>query len=150
MVILRQFFSNPVLISALSAWGLAQFLKIPIYYAISRHWDWDLLRSAGGMPSSHSALMVSATLSAGLHVGFDSPTFALAVAITMIVTYDAAGIRRQAGFQAEKINKLIAELFAGEPLSEDILKEVIGHTPRQVFVGIILGLLVAWVIWLLW
>lgn len=150
MSLLVQLFSNPILVSALTAWGLAQFLKIPIVYIISHEWDWSLLRSAGGMPSSHSALMVAATLSSGLHVGFDSPAFALGVAITMIVTYDAAGVRRQAGFQAEKINKLIAELFAGEPLSEDILKEVIGHTPRQVFVGILLGLMVAWVIWLLW
>ena len=150
MNLLLQLFSNPVLISALTGWGLAQFLKIPIEYIISHEWDWSLLRSPGGMPSSHSALVVAATLSTGLHVGFDSPVFALGVAITMIVTYDAAGVRRQAGFQAEKINKLIAELFAGEPLSEDILKEVIGHTPRQVLVGIFLGLLVGWVTWLLW
>ena len=150
MNVLLQLFSNPVLVSALTAWGLAQFLKIPIDYIISHKWDWGLLRSTGGMPSSHSALMVAATLSIGLHVGFDSPIFALGVAITMIVTYDAAGVRRQAGFQAEKINKLIAELFAGQPLSEDLLKEVIGHTPRQVLVGIILGLLVSWVMWLLW
>ena len=150
MNLLLQLFSNPVLVSALIAWGLAQFLKIPIYYIISHKWDWDLMRSPGGMPSSHSALMVATTLSTGLHIGFDSPIFALGVAITMIVTYDAAGIRRQAGYQAEKINKLIAELFAGQPISEELLKEVIGHTPRQVVVGVTLGLLVAWFMWLIW
>jgi acid phosphatase family membrane protein YuiD len=150
MELLRQMLSNPILISALIGWGLAQFIKIPIDYAISHQWNWGLLRSSGGMPSSHSTLMVAATLSIGLHVGFDSALFGLAVALTMIVTYDAAGVRRQAGVQAEKINKLITELFAGEPLSEDTLKEVIGHTPRQVFAGIILGLLVGWITWLLW
>lgn len=150
MNILQELVSNPVLISALAGWAMAQLIKIPVEYAISHQWNWDLLRSSGGMPSSHSALMVAGTLASGLHYGFDNPIFGLAVAITMIVTYDAAGVRRQAGYQAEKINKLISELFAGEPLSEDTLKEVIGHTPRQVFVGIILGLLVGWMIWLLW
>jgi acid phosphatase family membrane protein YuiD len=94
--------------------------------------------------------MVAATLSTGLYYGFDTPVFGLAVAITMIVTYDAAGVRRQAGVQAEKINQLFTELFAGEPLSGETLKEVIGHTPRQVFAGIILGLLIGWILWLLW
>jgi acid phosphatase family membrane protein YuiD len=71
----------------------------------------------------------------GLFEGFDSSVFAVSFAITMIVVYDAAGVRRQAGMHAERINRMINEIFAGQPINEKQLKEVIGHTPRQVIAG---------------
>lgn len=144
---LRDLLTNQVLICGLVAWWLAQFLKVPIQYLVDRKWNWALMFSSGGMPSSHSALMVSTTLAIGLYSGFDTPTFAIAVAMSMIVIYDAAGVRRQAGLQAEKLNILIQELFSGHPVSEELLKEVIGHTPRQVVAGIMLGFMVTLVIW---
>ena len=91
---------NKVLISSLIAWLLAQGLKVPFEFLRSHRWKWGMLFYAGGMPSSHSALMVGATHAIGLHYGFDDPVFALGVAITMIVIYDAAGVRRQAGMPA--------------------------------------------------
>jgi acid phosphatase family membrane protein YuiD len=106
--------------------------------------------AAGGMPSSHTALMVSGTLAGGLYHGFDNPIFGVAVAITMIIAHDAAGVRRQAGIQAERINLLVEELLHGHMWNENELKEVIGHTPLEVIGGIILGLLVAIVQWMVW
>ena len=102
------------------------------------------------MPSSHSALIVSAAASIGLNVGFNSPLFALAVATAMIIVYDATGIRRQAGLHAQKINILIDELLKGHPISEEHLREVLGHTPLEALGGVLLGLAIALVLWLVW
>ena len=141
---------NKVLIAGLSGWLIAQILKIPMEYLRSHRWMWAMFFAAGGMPSSHSALMVGATLAVGLYYGFDDPLFALGVAITMIVTYDAAGVRRQAGMHAERINVLFDELLHGHMLSEEELREVLGHTPLEVAGGVLLGLIVGTVQWLVW
>ena len=142
--------ANRVLITGLIAWSLAQVLKLPVEYLKTREWNWGLLISPGGMPSSHSALVSSIALACGLYVGFDSAIFALAVAIAMVVSYDASGIRRQAGIQAQRINILINEIFSGQPISQKNLKEVLGHTRLEVTGGILLGLAVALVLRLMW
>ncbi|MBI3152571.1 MAG: divergent PAP2 family protein [Chloroflexi bacterium] len=149
-MIFEQLIVNKVLIAVLTAWLLAQILKIPTEYLRSRRWMWAMLFAPGGMPSSHSALMVAGTLATGLYHGFDTPVFAMAVAITMIVTHDAAGVRRQAGMHAERINVLFEELLKGHMWDENELKEVIGHTPLEVIGGIILGLIVATMQWMVW
>lgn len=143
-------FDNGVLIGTLVAWLIAQGLKPPIEYLKTREWNWRSMFNAGGMPSSHSALLVSATQGIGLFEGFNSALFALAVAITMIVVYDAAGVRRQAGIHAERINVLFDELLKGHMWDQNELREVLGHTPLEVLVGILLGLLVATINWLIW
>ena len=139
---------NYVLITAMIAWSLAQILKIPTDYLKTHKWHWSVFFSAGGMPSSHSALISSTTLAIGLFQGFGSPLFGLALAIAMIVVYDAAGIRQQASKHAQKINQIIEALFQGHPISDDSLKEVLGHTPFEAVMGIILGCIVATVVWL--
>jgi uncharacterized protein len=141
---------NHVLWTAIVAWLLAQVLKIPIDYFRLRHWNWALFFAAGGMPSSHSALITSTALATGLYYGFDSPVFALAVVIAMIVVYDATGVRRQAGMQAKKINILVDELLKFHPISQKQLLEVIGHTPLEAVGGVLLGLVVAQGLWFLW
>lgn len=141
---------NYVLIAALIAWLIAQALKVPIEFIQTHRWNWALLVQPGGMPSSHSALIVSATHGIGLSLGFGSPIFALAFVIAMIVIYDATGIRRQAGRHAELINAMINDLAAGHPLKEEQLREVLGHTPLEALGGILLGLLVAQLTWMLW
>src|SRR5512139_2706808 len=132
---------NKVLISAVIAWLMAQGLKVPFEFFRSGRWNWALLLYAGGMPSSHSSLMVGTTHAIGLHYGFDSPVFALAVAISMIVIYDAAGVRRQAGIHAERINFLFDELMKGHLWGDKELREVIGHTPLEVAGGVLLGII---------
>ncbi|MBP8857393.1 MAG: divergent PAP2 family protein [Anaerolineaceae bacterium] len=145
----KQIVSNPVLQAALLAWFLAQLIKLVIETYRNKKVDWHILMSAGGMPSSHASSITAAMLGAGLFEGFDTPLFGLAFVISMIVLYDAAGVRRQAGRQAEKINKMINELLQGHPLSQEQLQEVLGHTPFQVFMGFLLGIGVTLVIWLL-
>ncbi len=141
---------NKVLIAVMISWLLAQALKIPTEYLRSRRWMWAMFFAAGGMPSSHSALLVSGTLAVGLYHGFDDPLFGIAVAITMIVVHDAAGVRRQAGMHAERINLLFEELLKGHMWDEKGLKEVIGHTPLEVVGGILLGFFVTIIQWLVW
>ena len=143
-------FQNKALIAGLVAWLLAQVIKLPLNYFYTRKWNWALLLTTGGMPSSHSSLMVATVFAIGLYYGFDTPLFGLGVAITMIVTYDAGGVRRQAGIHAQRINVLFSELLHGHPISEKDLREVLGHTPLEVMGGILLGLIVATAQWMIW
>ncbi len=96
-------FRNPVLLSALTAWALAQIIKLPLEVMFRHRWNWAILLSTGGMPSSHAALVSAATLGVGLSAGFQSPLFALAFALAMVVLYDATGIRRHAGEHAKAL-----------------------------------------------
>ena len=147
---LLEIFNNHVLIAALFAWGIAQVVKVPLTVITNHTWDWALLLSTGGMPSSHSALMAAVTHAIGLYTGFGSPLYALAFALSMVVIYDATGIRRQAGMHASIINTMIQDLARGHPLREEQLKEVLGHTPVEALVGMLLGIVVAQVMWFWW
>jgi len=143
-----------VLIATLIAWGAAQIVKVPWHYFRTRKWDWTLLLRAGGMPSSHSALISAAAHSIGLHQGFDSPIFALSVTIAMIVIYDATGVRRQAGKHAERINAIVRDLASGhfnlmKHDAQTQLMEVLGHTPLEALGGTLLGVVLAQVCWIL-
>ena len=149
-MVLSGLLHNRVLIAALIAWGTAQIIKVPVDYFRSREWHWGLLLTVGGMPSSHSALIVGATNAIGLYFGYANPMFALGVVLAMIVTYDAAGVRRQAGIHAERINILFDELLKGHLWDEEELREVLGHTPLEVLAGILWGLLVTTLVWWLW
>ena len=142
--------NNYVLIAALTAWALAQIIKVPYEYLRSKEWDWALLLRAGGMPSSHTSLLIGATHAIGLSAGFDSPVFALAVAISMVVVYDATGIRRQAGMHAALINGMLRDMAAGHPLKQEQLREVLGHTPLEVVGGFFLGIIIAQLVWFFW
>jgi acid phosphatase family membrane protein YuiD len=149
-MIFGNIFNNHVLLTGLAGWFLAQMLKIPIGFLRSHRWNWALFFGAGGMPSSHSALVTSTAAAVGLYYGFDNPVFAVATAIAMIVVYDATGIRRQAGMQAQKINILVEELLKGHPISDKHLREVLGHTPLEAMGGVLLGLAVALGLWFVW
>ena len=141
---------NHVLWTGMAGWFLAQVLKIPVDFIREHHWNWALIFAAGGMPSSHSCLVTSTALAVGLHYGFDNPLFAVAVALALVVVYDATGVRRQAGMQAQKINVLVEELLKGHPINEQQLREVIGHTPLEALGGVLLGLIIAVGLWLWW
>ncbi|MBL8058396.1 MAG: divergent PAP2 family protein [Anaerolineales bacterium] len=140
---LAEFLANQALWAGFGAWCIAQLVKPPLHYATHREWNWGLLLSAGGMPSSHSALVVGTTIGIGLQEGFNTPIFAIAWVLSMVVIYDATGVRRQAGDHARILNLMIDELFTGHPLAEKELKERLGHTPREVLGGVVLGIVFA-------
>jgi uncharacterized protein len=135
---------NKVLVAAVLAWVLGQFLKFPIELIINKRWDWSIMFSSGGLPSSHSALVTAVSISIGLQEGFNTSLFALSAAIAMIVIYDAAGVRRQAGIHAERINEIMRKFIESGHFPEGELKEMLGHTTVEVIFGILLGILVCW------
>jgi acid phosphatase family membrane protein YuiD len=146
-------FQNPVFIACIITSLLAQILKLPLEYLRTKKWDWSLIFGTGGMPSSHSAVVTAAAAGVGHYVGFDTPLFGLAFAIASVVVYDATNIRRQAGFHAQQINRIIEEIFAGKvkPVDEfDELREVLGHSPAEALGGIVLGIVVSWITWQIW
>jgi len=143
----------PELICCVAGWLMSSMLKIPVYYFVHRKVNFAMAFGTGGMPSSHAATMTATTLAIGLFSGFDHPAFAIAVAISMIVIYDAAGVRREAGYHAEALNKLVDEFFAisKTPLvDQKRMKEMLGHTPIEVVGGVLTGLATTLVLWLLW
>lgn len=146
------FFKSPIAISAMLGWIIAQLIKVPVGYMRTKRWDWALLINAGGMPSSHSALMSAVTTAIGLALGWDSPLFILAISSTGIVVYDATGVRRQAGFHAERINHILRNVVSEHKIDDAEMKElreIIGHSPAEATVGMLLGIGIAIVVWLL-
>ncbi len=140
----------PELVCCIVGWLTSSLLKIPTYYFLHRKINLVQAFGTGGMPSSHTATVTATTLAIGLFSGFDHPAFAIAFAISMIVIYDAAGVRRQAGYHAVAINKLIDEYVTNPLIDQKKLKEVIGHTPLEVMGGVFTGLVSTLILWLLW
>jgi len=136
--------SNRVLMVPSAAWLVAQILKVIISLITERRLNLRLLVSAGGMPSSHATLVAALATAVALQHGASSTYFAIAVVFATIVMYDAAGVRRAVGIQARLLNQMVEEFFAGHPISETHLRELIGHTPIQVFVGAGLGIGLVW------
>lgn len=138
---------NTILLSALTAWLIAQLIKVIINILVHRTLDFYFLISSGGFPSSHSATVCALTLGIGKYYGWDSPIFAVSAVFAMVVMYDAAGVRRAAGKQAEVINQLVEGLYQQmSHLSQERLKELIGHTPFEVFAGAIVGVIVGLIV----
>ncbi|MEM1280829.1 MAG: divergent PAP2 family protein [Cyanobacteria bacterium P01_H01_bin.152] len=139
-----EIFHNRVLIVALAACLLAQFLKLVFELIVHRKINMRVLVETGGMPSSHSALVTALSFGIGQTMGWASPAFAVTVVFAVIVMYDAAGVRQAAGKQAKILNQIIDELFQEKPeFNEERLKELLGHTPVQVIVGSMLGFVVS-------
>lgn len=136
--------ANPTFMSGLLAWAIAQMLKVVTTFVVERRWDLRMLVGSGGMPSSHAALCVALTTSVALCHGVSDSLFPVCLGFSLIVMYDAAGVRRHAGMQAEVLNLIVEDLFKGHPISEKKLKELLGHTPLQVFAGACLGVLVGY------
>jgi len=146
MNVILQIIGNKILISGVLAWLIAQVCKAINNVIITGKFSWERLFGDGGMPSGHSATVTAVMVSAGLYCGFDSPVFAVAAILAIIVMHDAMNVRLQSGKQAHLLN-VMAESFerlTGEDLpNEEKLKELLGHTPLQVVAGFGLGLLVA-------
>ncbi|HMA62692.1 MAG TPA: divergent PAP2 family protein [bacterium] len=133
-----------ILFVAITAIVVAQVLKIILHSIKTREFNLFFLFSTGGMPSSHSAMVSAAAISTGLIKGFGSALFALATVLAIIVMHDAAGVRRSASEQARVLNQIAYELFSpGHRLNKEKLKEFLGHTPKQVLAGAVLGIFIS-------
>ena len=141
---MNEFFSNRLLQAIFLPWLVAQISKPIVDYIRKRKLNMSLLTTAGGMPSSHSALVCALATAVGLKEGVASTFFVIAFALAVVVMYDAAGVRRAASIQARMLNRIIDELFQGHPISETHLRELLGHTPFEVVVGAVLGIVGAW------
>ena len=138
-----QILHNQILLTAIVSWALAQLIKIGIELIRTHRINWQLIFATGGMPSSHSSLVVALATATGLRQGFDSPLFAVATVLAFVVLYDAQGIRRQAGNQARIINRMLQNVENAGIKVDKNLKELLGHTPIQVLGGTLLGIIVA-------
>ena len=132
-----QLLDNDVLFWGLTACGLAQISKLFFEWFAYRRFRLSVLIETGGMPSSHSALVMGTASGLGLKLGFDHPAFALAATIAFVVMYDASGVRMSAGLTAERVNKLLEQ--KGSEDFEKPLKESLGHTRLEVLIGSLLG-----------
>jgi acid phosphatase family membrane protein YuiD len=135
-------FENRALLAAFLAWAIAQVSKTIYELFKQRKLVIGRLVSSGGMPSSHSALVTGLATATGRLAGAGSVAFAITVVLASIVMYDAAGVRRAVSIQARILNQMIDEAFQGHPFAEKRLRELIGHTPIQVFAGGLLGIVV--------
>lgn len=135
--------SNSALWIPISIAFFVQLFKFLWEWTRSGKPDLRVLSRSGGMPSSHTALVVSLTTVLGLEYGLDSPFFAIGVVLAVIVMYDATGVRQQSGKHARVLNQILRELFSGQPISEEELKELLGHTSFEVVVGALLGIFYA-------
>ncbi len=138
---LSDFFKTPWFWAAFGGWTLAQCIKMVSDLIKTRRLDLSYLISTGGMPSAHSSLVSAMATSIGLTEGFNAPITLLAACLAGITMFDAAGVRNAAGHQARLLNKIVDELFYEHRLNEARLKELLGHTRLEVFMGMMLGIL---------
>ncbi len=137
-------FDNRVLWCAVAAWFVAQAMKIPTYWLVEKKLDFARFFGSGGMPSSHTAFVVSLAIMVGATMGFDTAGFAIAVVLASVVMYDASGVRHETGVQGQVLNEILQKVFVdGEPITDVELKELVGHTKVEVAGGFIVGVLTA-------
>jgi acid phosphatase family membrane protein YuiD len=130
------------LLAPLVAWAIAQAAKVIMTSMRQRRLNLRVLAETGGMPSSHAAIVMGLTTAVGKHAGVSSAAFAIALIFSFVVMYDAAGLRRAAGRQAAILNRLVEDLVHMRGMQEQRLRELLGHTPVEVLVGAILGIIV--------
>ena len=134
---------NSILICAATAWLAAQVIKTLIYWRVNHALNLRRMFSNGGMPSAHTAFVVALTVMIAFREGLGSTAFALSFALSAIVINDAVGVRYHTGEQSKVINKILHRMLVeGEPLTDETLQELVGHTPTEVFFGALIGLVV--------
>ena len=144
MTVIRQLLENRILWVGVLCWFVAQTLKVVLTLIVEKKLDWSRMFGLGGMPSSHTSVVVSMSVASGIRMGFNSAIFAISAGLALITMTDAMGVRREAGKQAAVINRVVQELVEnGGDLQERTLKELLGHSPLQVFVGAMVGLIIA-------
>lgn len=139
----EQILNNEILVTCFTAWFIAQVIKICLTFYSSKKIDVSRFIGSGGMPSSHTSFVMSLATGIGKLHGWDSSIFAISLSFAFVVMYDAAGVRRAAGYQAKILNMIIDDLTHNKPLGNEKLKELLGHTPVEVLAGAALGILIA-------
>ena len=151
MEFLLQIITNKILIVGVVSWFFAQVLKCISNLILTKKFSIERLFGDGGMPSGHSATVMSVAVATGLYEGFNTAIFAVAMILAIVVMHDAMNVRYQAGKQAELLNAMadMFEKITGADLpNEEKLKELLGHTPLQVGAGGVLGVAVAVIMYL--
>lgn len=142
-------YHNKVFMTSLISWFVAQCLKVILTLIKSKKLDFSRFVGSGGMPSSHSSFVTALAASVGMVKGFDSSEFAATLVFSLIIMYDAAGVRMAVGKQAKILNSIVDDFQKNRTLvfPEKRLKELIGHTPVEVFAGAILGIFITNLLW---
>jgi len=135
--------SNKIFVTTLSAWVIAQIIKVSIGVIRQKKFDFRWLVGTGGMPSSHASGASCLATAIGLAYGFNSVDFALAASFAIVVMFDAQGVRRATGRQARILNKITQDIYWQGKINENRLRELVGHTPIEVIVGGFLGMIIA-------
>jgi hypothetical protein len=138
-----EFCRNGVFWTAASAWIIAQSIKVALGVFREKRFNFRWFVGTGGMPSSHAAGVTALASSVGVTYGFDSVLFAITLTFTLVVLFDAQGVRLNAGKQAEILNKMLEDIYWKKKLDEDKLKEFLGHTPIEVWAGVALGIVIS-------
>ena len=138
-----EYLHNYIAWTSIAAWIIAQSIKVALGVFREKRFNFRWFVGTGGMPSSHAAGVSALATSIGIAYGFDSGIFAVTLIFTLIVLFDAQGVRLSAGRQAEILNKMLDDIYWKKKLDEKQLKEFIGHTPIEVWAGVILGILVS-------
>lgn len=140
---MTELLGNDILICVAVAWLVAQVFKTLIDWRINRSFDLKRMFSNGGMPSAHTASVVALTLMIAFREGLGSTAFAISFVLSAIVINDAVGVRYQTGKQGKVINEILQKvLIEGEPLTDETLMELVGHTPTEAFFGALIGLII--------
>src|SRR3989338_5727315 len=139
----KYFMGNRILSITLIAWAFTQMVKVTLGVIREKKFNFRWFIGTGGMPSSHAAGATALALSSGLELGFSSPVFALAFVFAIVTMFDAQGVRRSAGEQAEILNKILEDIYFQGKIKEGKVRELLGHTPIQVLAGSIIGALIA-------
>ncbi len=134
---------NRIFMTTISAWLIAQIIKVAIGIIRQKRFDFRWFIGTGGMPSSHVAGASCLAAAMGFEYGFSSPYFALAAAFAIVVMFDAQGVRRATGKQAGILNKITEDIYWKGKIPEGRLRELVGHTPIEVIAGFIVGVIVA-------
>ena len=142
----RPFLETHGFLAVFLSWLISQLIKVFRGMAIEKRFNFRWLFDAGGMPSSHSATVSSLAMTAGLYYGFKSMPFLITLVVMFITMFDAAGVRRNVGRQATILNKIMDELQEKGQVREMRLRELLGHTPIEVFAGAFLGMIVALIV----
>ncbi len=139
--VLKDIFTNRIILASIGGWALAQAIKIFLGILREKHFDFRWLVETGGLPSAHASGVCALAVAVGLNTGFNSALFAVSCVLALVTMFDAQTVRRSVGEQAEILNRMLDDLYWRKKIGDDKIREFWGHTPTEVLMGAILGIL---------